>query len=294
MTGHKRRAAPWLPRLRLPIPPSPTWPRTSRAAACARLGVTLLLAAGLGACVETGDFGRPKKSVWNDAIATAGLVAASRRDEPVSSYGFTDDEEEMHGRAWRFLEPAHERAWFERAVSELVATRIAPASTFVADYTAYHRALLSADPRSASSSYRRLSEDAMADARLIEPFARVASRVLAADAVRLRSLAYVHELSPAEIANAEARVAENRCLIAWVSRGLDLRQRAYRFAIEHLVIETPQPDAVPAERGLAILAREKTVIDQLGVSPLEGAACAGVAERSAPAPRGPIPLVRKG
>jgi hypothetical protein len=270
-------------------------PRFRQVAGCGRIAATLLLAAGLAACVETGDFGRPKKSVWNDAIATAGSISAAQRGEPVSSYGLTDDEEEMRNRAWRFLEPAHERAWFERAVAEIVASRIAPASAFVADYTAYHRALLSADPRSPASSYRRLSEDAMADARLIEPFTRVAARVLAADAVRLRSLAYVHELSAPEAINAEARVAENRCLIAWVSHGLGLRQRAYRFAIEHLVIETPQPDAVPAERGLAVLAREKATIDQLGVSPLDGAACAGAAERvDAPPRRSPAPLVRKG
>ncbi len=265
-----------------------------------RLLAGLLIAGCVSACVERGDFGRVKPSVWNDALGTAGLVAASRRGEPASFYGLTDDEEELRGRAWRFLEPTHERAWFERAVSELVATRVAPASAFMADHTAYHRALVGADPRSATSSYCRLSEDVMADARLIEPFARVASRVLVADDVRLRSLAYAHDLTEGEAAGAEARVAENRCLIAWVSRGLDLHLRAYRFSIEHLVIETPQADAVPVERGIAILARERSAIDRLGVSPLDGAACAGLPDRTAPeAPpslsRQPsAPLVRKG
>jgi hypothetical protein len=271
-----------------------------------RLALTLALAGGLGACVETGDFGRAKKSVWNDAIVTAGVLSAAQRGDTVSLYGLTDDEEELRGRAWRFLEPAQERAWFDRVVAELVATRIVPGSSVSSDYTLYHQALLDNGARSATSRYRRLSEDVMADARLIEPFARIAARVLAADAVRLRSLAFVHEIAPIEIAAAENRVSENRCLIAWVAGGLAMRLRSYRYSIEHLVIETPQADAVPVERGIAMLKAERGLIEQLGVSPIESAACAALPERTHATQDGaqdgaagkkrpaPLPLVRKG
>jgi hypothetical protein len=115
----------------------------------------------------------------------------------------------------------------------------------------------------------------MADARLIEPFASTAARVLAADGVRLRSLAHVHELSPREAENAEARVAENRCLIAWVVAGLGSRQRSYRYSLEHLVIETPQADAVPVEGALQSLGRTRRLLDGLGIGPLDRVACAG-------------------
>jgi hypothetical protein len=255
------------------------------------------LATALGACVERGDFGRVKHSTWNDAVAATGALATAARGGPVSASPFTDDEEELRGRAWRFLTPAHERAWFDRLVGEAVASRIIPPEMVEADFTVYHRALVSADARSPASSYRRLSEDVMADARLIEPFAAVAARVLSADGVRLRSLAYVHELSPADIVNAEARVAENRCLIAWVTGGMGVRLRAYRFSIEHLVIEAPQTDAIPVERALGILRREKAVLDGLGVPPIAGAACAGRSRRlEAPLEpvAVPVPLVRKG
>jgi hypothetical protein len=262
----------------------------------------LALTLALGACVERGDFGRVKThSAWNEAVSAAGTLSAAARGAPVSRFAFTDDEEEMRGRAWRFLTPAQDRRWFDHVVAELVATRIVPPEAFAEDITAYHRGLLAADARSPASSYRRLGEDAMADARLIEPFASVASRVLAADGVRLRSLAHVQSLAPADIANAEARVAENRCLIAWVVAGLGSRQRTYRYALEHLVIETPQADAVPVEGAMQVLGRTRKVLDGLGIGPLDGVACAGPVDGvrvAAPPEARPVrperPIVRKG
>jgi hypothetical protein len=264
-----------------------------------RLAATLCLTLALGACVERGDFGRVRtNSAWNDAVFATGTLSAAARGVPVSGFGFTDDEEEMRGRAWRFLTPAHERRWFDHVVAELVATRIVPAEAVAEDVTHYHRALLSADARSPASSYRRLGEDAMADVRLVEPFAVVAARVLAADGVRLRSLSHVQVLAPADIANAEARVAENRCLIAWVAAGLGARMRSYRYALEHLVIETPQADAVPVEGALQTFARTRRVLDGLGVGPLDNAACVGAFDAVRVVPdtviRSERPIVRKG
>ena len=128
----------------------------------------------------------------------------------------------------------------------------------------------------------------------------MASRVLTADGVRLRSLAHVGQLSPDDIAYAHARVAENRCLIAWVRAGLGSRLRAYRYSLEHLVIETPQADAVPVEHALQSLGRARKVLDGLGVGPLDNVACAGPVDGIVIAPRDahPIrperPIVRKG
>jgi hypothetical protein len=261
-----------------------------------------VLAAGLGGCMETGDFGRVKHSTWNDMVLGGGAASAHARQAPVSAFPFTDDEDEMRGRAWRFLTPAQERAYVDQVVAQLVATRIVPPTMFAPDITAYHGALVSVGAVSPANRYRRLSEDMMADAHLLEPFARNAARVLSADRVRLRALAYTHELAPSDIANAEARVAENRCVIAWVKSGLAWRQRQYRFSLEHLVIETPQGDAVPVERAMALLGQAGRVLDRLGVSPLEGAACAGQDAPVPPAalldgpppPAPPLPLVRKG
>jgi hypothetical protein len=247
-----------------------------------------LLAAGLGGCVERGDFGRVKRSAWNDIVQDTGSFAARVREEPVSISAFTDSEEEMRGRAWRFLVPAHDGAYLSRVLAELVATRVLPADMRRRDPTAYHQALVSEGGRSPASRYRRLSEDAAADARLLEPFARSANRVMAADRVRLAALDHASVVSPADVGNAYARVAENRCLIAWVQDALAFRLASYRYALEHLVIETPQTQAVGAERSLAMLTAARSVLDGFAVPPLAAAACLGEDLVAAPA------LARKG
>lgn len=206
-------------------------------------------------------------------MAGTGAVVARERGEAVSAFPFTDDEELMRERAWRFLTPAHERAYFQGVLAELVATRILPARWGGEDRAGYHDALVSGAALSPASRYRRLAEDAAADARLLDPFARVASRVLAADRVRLAALAHARRTDPSDVENAEARVVENRCLVAWVREGVARRADSYAEALEHLVIETPQVQAVPAERTLGGLAAARGILDALGVGPV-AQACA--------------------
>ncbi len=230
-----------------------------------------LMGLGLAGCVETGDFGRPRMGAAQDALAVTGSISATLRDEPVSPFPFTDDEQELRQRAWRFLMPAHERSWFERALAELTRTRVLPRSAHPADRTAYHRALATGPARSPASRYRRLSEDIQADDKLIEPFVRAAARVGAADAIRLRSLAYVRDLVEGDVAAATARVAENRCLAAWVKAEWHERSASYRFALEHLLIEAPQGQAVPTERALA---RFEAHLETTGTAAVAPEACA--------------------
>ena len=235
-----------------------------------------LLALALGACVQTGDLGRPKRSDWSESAALAtGSILAQARGEPVSAFILTDDEGELRDRAWRFLTPAHERAFFERILSELTRTRILPASAHPADPSAYHRTLLSEDRRSPHSAYRRLSEDVAADGRLVTPVAAAAARVLAADRVRIQSLRHVQELAHGEAANAAARVAENLCLIAWIDHEALLRVRSYRYALEHLVVEAPQAEAVRVERSLAWLGAQLEPLRALASSLPADAPCSG-------------------
>jgi hypothetical protein len=261
--------------------------------AAARIAGAVLLLAVTGACAERGDFGRVKThSTWNDILTETGAIAASIRREPVSLYSFTDDEKELRDRAWRFLVPAHEFAWFERALGDLSAKRVLPPGIPGADPTVYHRALLSDGAVSPASRYRRLGEDAAADARLLPALTAVANRVLAADGVRLKTLNYAQHVEPVDVANAHARVAENRCLVAWVVFGLEGRIANYRHALEHLVIETPQAHAIPAERSVTFLAGQARLLDRFAVPPLDSGACGG--EVIAPVPAGPVPVVAKG
>lgn len=256
--------------------------------------LVLILIATLAGCVEKGDFGRVKSSAWNDVVGQTRALAAAARGEPVSSNPFTDDETELRNRAWRFLVPGRDRPWLDTMLAELVATRIIAPDLVEPDRHAYHRGLLADQGRSPVSLYRRLSEDAGADLRLVEPFGATAARVLAADRIRLQALARAGEVSAGDIVDAHARVAENRCLIAWVTAASSFRVAAYTYALDHLVIEAPQRDAGPTEHVIAALARERTLLRGLGVPPLAGAACASGADvRVAPAAP-EVTLVRKG
>ncbi len=260
--------------------------------------ITALCALLLAGCVETGDFGRVKRnSTWNDLLETTGNVVAAGRGAPVSPYEHTDDERELRNRAWRFLVPAHDYAWFERAVADLAAKRILPPGARGGDPAIYFDALLSDGALSPASRYRRRSEDAAADARLLPKLTDVAAQVFTADGVRLKALGHARTVSADDIANAQARVAENRCLVSWVAFGLETRIAEYRYALEHLVIETPQAQAVPAERSLAFLEASRPALARFDVPPLASALCAGERRPAAPvaieaAP--PPPLVRKG
>jgi hypothetical protein len=140
--------------------------------------------------------------------------------------------------------------------------------------------------RSPASRYRRIGEDATADALLIPPFATIAARVLAADGQRLKALRLVRVLPAAEARDAVARVAENRCLVAWVRVEAGARAGAYAHALEHLFVEAPQPEAVEAERAVRALDPARAILDALDAPPLERACVgAGLAAEGAPVPR---------
>ena len=81
--------------------------------------------------------------------------------------------------------------------------------------------------------------------------------------MRLRSLPFVKTLDDHDIHHAAMRVAENRCLIAWVRLETGLRAAGYRYALEHLLIEAPGPEAVLAERTLAALDGRRPLLDPL-------------------------------
>lgn len=248
------------------------------------LALLVLLGAGLGACAQKGDFGRAAPGAWNDALGATGALARTVRDEPASGFAFTDDEREQRDRAWRFLMPAQERTFLDGLLANLTRTGILPASWRPADPAIYRDALTGTAFRSPASRYRRLSEDAVADARLIPAFAAVAARVAAADGVRLRGLAHVRTLEADEARQAALRVAENRCLVAWVRFEAGARATAYAYALEHLVIEAPQGEAIPAERALAGLAAQRGILD--GLLPEGAAARCGFSD--GPAPAGPV------
>ena len=233
----------------------------------------------LASCAQEGDFGRPAKSAWNGLVETTGTLAARERGGPASASPLTDDEAILRDRAWRFLMPAQPHAAFEDALANLTRVRALPPAWRPDDVAVYHEGLIAGPFRSPFSRYRRLSEDATADARLIPPFAAVAGRVFDADAMRLRALPLARSLDEWDLRQAAMRVAENRCLVAWVRLETGLRLAGYRYALEHFLVEMPGREAVPAEQALAFLDGRRRLLDPL--LPAEAAARCGLAEGAA-------------
>ena len=205
-----------------------------------RAGACVLSALLLGGCAETGDFGRPKPNVLNDAVYPAvGSTLAYARHEPVSGYRLTDNERDMRDLGWGIVMPPLEGQTRDRLLTELRRTRILPANRARLDRRSYVRTLVATDFRSSRSRYEKLIDDVETDTGRIEPFFAAAARVDRDDRARRRALADIPEVTPSERENALARVEENGMMIAWAQESFEERLDAYRYALDRLMIETP-------------------------------------------------------
>lgn len=227
----------------------------TRAAQC--FGIALLSMSLCACAADVGDLGRARPSVWHSDIYPAvGAQFAWLRGEQVSGFHLTDDEVELRDRSWRYIMPAHEQSWFHKHVQELARTRIIPVAWQTTAPDRYGVALVSMSFRSEHSRYRRLSEDATADAALIAPYCRIAQKVVAADKVRLKTASVSPSVGPLMAAHAEARVAENEGMIAWVRERMAYRLQTYRHSLDNLVVQMPSREAIMAERAVLALERE--------------------------------------
>ncbi|MCJ2090232.1 hypothetical protein MKK88_30230 [Methylobacterium sp. E-005] len=248
--------------------------------ACAALAL-------LAACTQSGDFGRPRTGVWNGLIDTTGSFSTHDRGRLLLDSGLTDDEQALRDRAWRFVQPASTFSAFQDLLLGLASAHAMPPTWRFEEIGAYYDALTAEPSRSPVSRYRQLGDDATADARLIPFFTALAARVIDADAARLRSLPFAKTLDVADVRDAAQRVAENRCLIAWVRIEAGLRLARYRFALEHLFAAAPAPESVSAERSIMMLAARRNLLDPL--LPADAAARCGLEAMPLPvAQAGPL------
>jgi len=242
--------------------------RTSRQIAAAHLRnisqalLACALAAGLGACAPAlGDFERPRPSVIHeDVLPFLGKQAAKHRGEPVSDFRYTDYERELRDRSWSLLMPQLERQFFNRWLAEMRRTRLISVEKTVPERGKYVEKLLSQDFRSSGARFARLEMDIRDDRARFPLFVEVANLVADYDRVRERSLARTMDLTAEERANALGRVEENRLLIWTVQKSMRERAGIYRYALERLVIETPDDAAIGAERELLALEAELGVL----------------------------------
>jgi hypothetical protein len=231
-------------------------PETRFPIRCLAPAVLLLAGSMLGGC-SGGDFGRTREDFRNDDMHRwIGLEATSSVGLRPSQFQLTDNERQLRDVAYPLIEPPHSRpAW--RSVFGDYQPMPSPwrqAPPF--DRSAYGRALIDEPHRSHSSRYAQLIEDVRNDITRFELFYGSAIKVIDLDRRRDASLSRVSELSPRERADAVARMQENSLIVQWVQQCLERRVSSYRWAVERLVLQAPDPMAAEADRLITELAAQ--------------------------------------
>ena len=203
----------------------------------------LLAAFGLITGCANSDFGRVNQTLVTDGIHDwIGRDAPPAKSKP-SSFEYTDDERALRDNAYPLIEPPYDRQqWYS------VAGEYGLIKFDLADHRKYFDRLMEECHRSPSAVYARLIDDIRNDTTRLPQFFETAGRVIDIDQQRQKSLAYISVLGKAERANALRRIRENIHVVNIVRTSLSNRVVSYRFALEHLVIMTPQVQAVEAER----------------------------------------------
>lgn len=274
------------------------------------MGATLFFLAGLaaGCTATTGDFGRPEAGFFDSKLLPLGGTFSARlRGEHASFYALTEDEKELRARAWRFLMPETDAPMLTALQDRGAYHQLLPPRD--PDITLYHRTIMGGpqlgslvgysprvravigpgDFRSLTSRYNRVRDTISEDHALIPYFRLIAKQVIDADHVRARSLSHVANLTEEQREEAHQRICENAAIIARVHWAFFDRAAQYRYSLEHLLVEGPEREAIPAERTL--MAFESDIGKFRHATSLPAACRAKVEMPVALTPR---PLVRKG
>jgi hypothetical protein len=221
-----------------------------------RLSVIAAAAMLLGACALNGDFDRVRPELVSDDMhAWVGRDAVASTGVPPSNFRLTDDERLLRDLAYPLIEPPYERNQWYSVVAEYGFTHRRPVQGL--DPTVYWRRLHDGYyRRSETSFYNQIITDARNDVARLGPFFTAATRVADIDARRAQSLPLVASSPPAERDDALRRNAENAAVVTWVCRSLQERAAAYRFALERLVVSTPNSLAADADRSVHLLLRQ--------------------------------------
>jgi len=216
----------------------------------------LFTTAALAGC-SGGDLGRTRRDVLNDDMHRwIGVEATSSIGLRASQFQLTDNERLLRDLAYPLIEPPHSRPAWKSVFGDYQPLPSPWRQKVVFDRTTYGRALIDEPHRSHTSRYQQLIEDVRNDITRFEPFFSSAIRVVELDRKRSSSMKMVSELSPREQADAVARMEENTLIVQWVQQCLERRISSYRWALERLVIQTPDGIAADADRLIGELAAQ--------------------------------------
>ena len=214
----------------------------------------LLLGAGLGGCAG-GDLGRTRDFGRNDDMHRwLGAEAMNSVGKPGSRFQLSEQERLLRDLAYPFIEPPHSRPAWKTVFGDYARSPAPWRQEVVFDRTSYGRRLIDEPHRAHTSRYAQLMEDVRDDLTRFDPFFTAAAVVGDLDAKRKASLSLVSGLSPPEHADAVARMKENQLIVEWVQLCLQQRVSSYRWALERLVIHSPDDIAADADRLIAQLA----------------------------------------
>jgi hypothetical protein len=226
--------------------------RAGRGRAAAAFAM-LALTSALAGCAS-GDFGRTRADMRSDDMHRwVGEEATASIGIAPSQFQLTDDERLLRDYAYPLIEPPHTRPEWKGVFGDYTPLPAPWRREVIFDRTLYGRLLIDEPHRSHASRYAQLMEDVRDDLTRIEPFFAVATRVLDMDSKRNQARTIVSGLSPREDADATARMAENALVIKWVQHCLKQRAASYRWALERLVLQAPDPMVAEADRLIALL-----------------------------------------
>lgn len=211
----------------------------------------LAVLVALGGCATQGDFGEVKRSLSRDDMHDwlSSEAIAGTRSSP-SAFPLTENERALRDLAYPLIEPPYDRQTFFSIAGEYGLTG---RNRKAFDRTAYTAHLFGDTSRTAASRYAALQDDIENDTTRLPQFFETAARVLDIDGKRRKSMFYVSALSDSERADAIRRMDENAAIVAMVRRSLAQRASSYRYALERLVIVTPDPRAAAVEQSLNTL-----------------------------------------
>ena len=218
--------------------------------------VSAALSSFLGGC-SGGDFGRTRGDFRNDDMHRwLGAEATGSVGMTSSQFQLTENERQLRDLAYPLIEPPHSRPAWKSVFGDYQPLPAPWRQRPLFDRTAYGRQLIDEPHRSHASRYAQLMEDVRDDITRFEPFFSSAVRVIDLDRKRNASLKLISELSPAERADAVARMEENTLIVQWVQQCLERRVSSYRWALERLVIHAPDNVAADADRLIGELAAQ--------------------------------------
>jgi hypothetical protein len=221
----------------------------------------LILIALTQAGCSGGDFGRVRQSAISDDMHSwIGLEANASVGLRPSEFQLTDGEKTMRNLAYPLIEPPLSRPAWKSVFGDYTPLPSPWRQQPPFDRTLYGRMLIDEPHRSHTSRYHELMDAVRNDILRFEAFYGTAPRVIDLDRKRNASLKLISGLSPQEREDALGRMDENALIIQWVELCLQRRVASYRWALERLVIHTPDGLASGADMLIGKLESQVTAV----------------------------------